>query len=215
MKNVPITLFILSYLLLYSCNNQETQAHAFFLHNRFLETHKVNDIHPLYGQVEYDKILKAFEKENIKVISEQRKGDTNTQAYARYVQGQIDSLISVGIPPQKITVIGTSKGGYIAQYISTYLNNPAINFVFVAAYQDSDIENFPEINYCGNILTIHEKSDPFGVSAIRRKETSTCNIKHFKEVELNTGLNHGFIFRPMEEWISPCIRWAKGDYLLK
>jgi len=204
-------LFFWGYFLL-SCDTKEHQEHLFFLHNRFLETHELSDLHPEYGKVKYEQIIQAFEKENFKVISEIRNGNTDTQTYARRVSDQIEELISTGVPPHKITVVGTSKGGYIAQYVSTYLNQPNVNFVFVAAFQNSDIENFPEIDYCGNILTIYEKSDPFGVSAIRRKETSTCNIKHFKEIELNTGLNHGFIFRPMEEWIQPCVKWAKGDY---
>lgn len=200
------------YLLFLSCQNPNEQYHVFFLHNRFLETHELNEVHPQYGKVEYQKIIDAFEKENIKVISEKRIGNTDTQEYARQISRQINNLISAGVPSEKITVIGTSKGGYIAQYVSTYLNNPNVNFVFIASFQESDIENFPEINYCGNILTIFEKSDPFGVSAIQRKETSTCEIQHFKEIELNNGLNHGFIFQARADWIEPCLLWASGKY---
>ncbi len=87
-----------------------------------------------------------------------------------------------------------------------------MNFVFIASFRDGDIENIPEINYCGNILTIYEKSDAYGVSAISRKETSTCEIKHFKEIELNTGMGHGFLFKPLNEWIEPTLKWANGNY---
>ena len=37
-------------------------------------------------------------------------------------------------------------------------------------------------------------------------------IKHFKEIELNTGMGHGFLFKPLKEWIEPTIKWANGNY---
>lgn len=49
-----------------------------------------------------------------------------------------------------------------------------------------------------HVLTIYEKSDDYGVSAIRRKETSRLPIPHFKEIELNTNLGHGFLYKPDE-----------------
>jgi len=122
------------------------------------------------------------------------------------------ALIKNGTEPKKITVVGTSKGGYIAQYVSTLANNQDLNFVFIASFRNSDIQNIPEINFCGNILTIYEKSDPFGVSSLERKKISNCEIKHFKEIELNTGMGHGFLFKALKEWIEPTIKWANGNY---
>lgn len=186
--------------------------YVFFLHNRFLETHELAELHPEYGRTAYKEILTEFEKEGLKVISEKRNGNVNAREYALKVVRQIDSLISIGVEPNKITVIGTSKGGYIAQYVSTLANNPKLNFVFIASFRNSDIQNIPEINYCGNILNIFDQSDPYGVSAINRKNQSTCKIENFKEIELNTDMGHGFIFKPLEAWIDPTIKWAKGDY---
>lgn len=188
---------------------------VFFLHNRFLEEHELHESHPEYGRTEYKEILAEFEKNGLNVISENRNGNVNAREYALGIINQIDSLLSKGIDPQKITVVGTSKGGYIAQYVSTVAANADLNFVFVASFRNSDIENIPDINYCGNILTIYEKTDPFGESAIERKEHSTCEITHFKEIELNTGMGHGFLFKPLKEWMEPTIEWAKGNYELK
>ncbi|MAK36677.1 MAG: alpha/beta hydrolase, partial [Flavobacteriaceae bacterium] len=127
---------------------------------------------------------------------------------------QVDSLLKQGVLAKNITVVGTSKGGYIAQYVSTIANNPELNFVFIASFQDADIENIPDINFCGNILNIYERSDSFGVSALARKNSSRCELANFKEIELNTGLGHGFLFKPMKAWIEPPIQWAKGNYTL-
>lgn len=208
-KGLFFSVFIV--ILIASCE-QEDERFIFFLHNRFLEEHDLNELHPEFGRTEYNEIVTEFEKSGIKVISEIRNGNVNAREYAVGVVSQIDSLLKKGIKPEKITVIGTSKGGYIAQYVSTIADNSNLNFVFVASFRNSDVEDIPEINYCGNILTIYDKSDPFGVSAMERKKTSTCKIKHFKEIELNTGMGHGFLFKPLKEWIEPTIEWANGNY---
>lgn len=195
-----------------ACSQQKEERYIFFLHNRFLEEHEFNELHPEFGRTEYNEIIAEFENRGFKVITEKRNGNVNAREYAIRITSQIDSLIKNGAEPKKITVVGTSKGRYIAQYVSTLANNPNLNFVFIASFRNSDIENIPEINYCGNILTIYEKSDPFGVSALERRKTSSCGIINFKEIELNTGLGHGFLFKPLKDWIEPTIKWANGNY---
>ncbi len=207
-----IYLFTLVSAIFLSCQSED--KYVIFLHNRFLETHNVNDIHPEFGQMEFHEIITAFESHGIKVIHDIRKGNVNARTYATKVINQIDSLQNRGIKAQNITIIGISKGGYIAQYVSTLANNPSLNFIFIASFQEADIETMPDINYCGNILSIYDKSDPFGVTAIERKRLSNCVITNFKEIEINTGLGHGFIFKPLKEWIEPSILWSLGNFEL-
>ena len=213
-KSMKISLLIgiLFCSTLFACGNQNDERFIFFLHNRFLEEHELNEQHPEYGRTEYKEIIAEFEKSGLNVISEKRNVNVNARDYAIGIVDQIDSLLKTGTEPQKITIVGTSKGGYIAQYVSTLANKQDLNFVFIASFRNSDIQNIPEINYCGNILTIYEKSDPFGVSSLERKKTSNCEIKHFKEIELNTNLGHGFLFKPLKEWIEPTIKWANENY---
>lgn len=213
MKNILVV-----FLLITCCSSSsgfgdgEDAKYIFFLHNRFPEEYDLRESHPEYGRTEYHAIPNVFKSHGFNVISEIRQGNINARQYAQNVCRQVDSLLDMQVKPSDITVIGTSKGGYIAQYVSTFMQKPDLNFVFVACFTENDLQNIPEINFCGNILTIYEKTDPFGVSAIKRKETSTCNIKHFKEIELNTGLRHGFLFKPLKEWTDPAVQWAKGNY---
>ncbi|WP_034886238.1 hypothetical protein [Gillisia sp. JM1] len=209
---ISLIIGILFCSTLFACGNNNDDKFIFFLHNRFLEEHDLSQLHPEYGRTEYLEIINEFKKSGFEVISEKRNGNASAREYAGRLVIQIDSLIKIGTEPKNITIVGTSKGGYIAQYVSTLANNPDLNFVFIASFRNEDILNIPEINYCGNILTIYEKSDPFGVSAKVRVENSTCDIKHFKEIELNTGMNHGFLFKPLKEWIEPTINWANGNY---
>ncbi|MCD9856200.1 alpha/beta hydrolase [Epilithonimonas sp. JDS] len=215
---IPLVLF----LIFTSCNsNKEAQKsetekdYIFFIHNKFLEENPDGTFADKYNvTVDYKGILQSFKNDGFVVFSEKRNPKANERAFANKVVSQIDSLISKGVQPNHITVIGTSKGGYIAQFVSTFAKNPDLNFVFIGSFQDSDIEEIPTIQFCGNILTIYEKSDIFGVSAIRRKETSKLKVNHFKEIELNTGLKHGFLYIASDEWIKPCKMWAKRNYEL-
>ncbi|WP_179022491.1 alpha/beta hydrolase [Winogradskyella forsetii] len=209
---ISLLIGILFCSTLLACGKKNDERFIFFLHNRFLEEHELNELHPEFGRTEYDEIIAKFKRGGLKVISEKRNGNVNAREYAIGIVNQIDSLTKNGTEPSKITVVGTSKGGYIAQYVSTLANNHDLNFVFIASFRNNDIQNIPEINYCGNILTIYEKSDSYGVSSMERKKISTCEIKNFKEIELNTGMGHGFLFKPLKEWIQPTIRWANGNY---
>lgn len=190
------------------------QRYIFFLHNAFIEENPLNVAHPEYGRAEYNEILDSYKKDNFIVFSEIRSKNTNGAKYAKKIEKQIKALLRKDIPANHITVIGTSRGGYIAQYVSTYLANPDVNFVFIGCFRDSDLEQIPDINFCGNILTIYEKSDIYGVSAIKRKENSKCIIDHFKEIELSTGLKHGFLYKADDRWIAPSKKWANGNYEL-
>lgn len=197
--------------------NLETEKnYIFFIHNKFLEENPDGTFSDTYNiTVDYKGILQSFKDDDFVVLNEKRNPKTNVKEYAKKIVHQIDSLISKGVKPNHITVIGTSKGGYIAQYVSTFIENPELNFVFIGSFQETDIEEIPAINFCGNILTIYDKSDVFGVSAIRRKETSKLKINQFKEIELNTGLKHGFLYIASNEWIKPCKMWAKRNYEMK
>lgn len=211
---------IFLFLVFISCQsskhtqNLETDKdYIFFIHNKFLEENSDGTFSDKYNvTVDYNGILQSFKKDGFIVLSEKRIKNTDTKKYAEKIVSQIDSLIKTGVKPNHITIVGTSKGGYIAQYVSTFAKNPNLNFVFIGSFQESDIENYPEINFCGNILTIYEKSDFFGVTAIKRKETSKLKINQFKEIELNTGLKHGFLYIASDEWIKPCKMWAKRKY---
>ena len=103
--------FCLGMVCLPSCEESkdamdvEEEKYLFFLHNRFLEEHSVDDLHPDFGRVEYPEIVDKFSSAGFTVISEQRRGNVNARAYALNVKSQIDSLFALGVRPASINAL--------------------------------------------------------------------------------------------------------------
>ena len=180
--------------------------YLFYLHGRIVEQGR-RPTHPQYGAYEYDAILKTFEQAGFVVISEQRKVGTDIEQYGAKVARQVRQLLDAGVPPQHITVVGASQGSWIAMLASTYLKNRRLNFVVIAGCSADD-DFLRLINLHGNVLSIYEQSD--GPRSCDKYRKDATGINHYKEVALNTGLQHGFIYRPMKEWVEPTVEWAQA-----
>ena len=190
------------------------QHYLFYLHGLIVEEQGANAVDTIngFGAYQYQDILNTFQKENFTVLSEVRQKNTDPSEYADKIVHQIDSLINEGVSPNDITVVGASKGAIISMLISSYLKNKDVNFVFLAGCNNDILKRFPEIQFCGNILSVYEKTDYIGHSCLNFKQNSNQSIPHYKELELNTGLKHGFLYKPLPEWIKPAIKWANKNY---
>jgi len=186
----------------------DTKArYLFYLSGYIVEAGNIRPTSQKFGVYEYEKILDTFKQAGFVVISEARKKDPDIEPYAGKVAKQVRQLLDAGVPPQQITVVGASQGSWIAMLASTYLKNKNLNFVFIAACS-ADERFLNQVNLHGNVLSIFEKSDL--AQSCKSYRDDAGGINHWKEVELNTGLKHGFLFRPMIEWTEPTIAWAEG-----
>jgi len=183
--------------------------YLFFLHNRFLENHSLKEKHDEYGRAEYKEILDRFTSLGFTVISEKREPETDVMKYAEKVLAQIDSLKKLNVPSEKITVVGTSKGGYIAQYVSSLAKDSTLSFVFIGGFHEADLSEMSSIRWYGRICSIHESSDDLATSAIKKLEDNQGLILDFYELKLNTGKKHGFLYKALDEWIVPAANWGK------
>ena len=183
--------------------------YLFYLHGRIVEQSR-RPTHPQNGIYEYDQILDTFKQKGLIVISEQRKKDTDIATYGKKVAGQIKQLLAAGVKPDHITVVGASQGSWMAMIASTHLKNRKVNFVIIAGCAaDEGFLNM--VNLHGNVLSIYERSDLAG--SCKKYQADATGLGEYKEVELNTGLRHGFIYRPIKEWIEPTVAWSQKNAL--
>jgi peptidoglycan-N-acetylglucosamine deacetylase len=180
--------------------------YVIYLHGRIVEEKGLRPTDSRYGTYEYQQILDALKSRSLVVISEARAAGTDVGQYAAKVADQVRALLKAGVPARSITVVGASKGSVIAMLASTRLREKNVNFVLMGNCNDSILENH-KIDLWGNILSIYDSSDEFGQTCKKFFEKAT-GLGERKEIELKTGLGHGFLYRPMKEWIEPAVEWA-------
>jgi pimeloyl-ACP methyl ester carboxylesterase len=180
--------------------------YLFYLHGRIVEQGR-RPVSPQYGPYEYDQILETFKAKGFVVISEQRRAGTDVEQYAGKVADQVRQLLKAGVPPRNITVVGASQGSFIAMLASTYLKNRDVNFVLMAGCS-AEARFIEIVDLHGNVLSIYERTD--GAGSCEKYRVDATGLAKYQETELQTGMRHGFIYRPMTEWIEPTISWARG-----
>lgn len=181
--------------------------YLFYISGHIVEAGNTRPTSPKFGIYEYERILETFEQSGFVVISEARKQSPEIEPYAAKVTAQVKQLLKAGVPPEYITVVGASQGSWIAMLVSTYVANRAVNFVFIAACAADD-GLLKLVDLHGNVLFISERTDLPG--SCERFRSDATGLGAYKELELNTGLKHGFLYRPMKEWVEPTIQWTRA-----
>lgn len=186
--------------------DRDSTKYVFYLHGKIVEDQGLAAYSDEHGKYQYEAILEALNGEHVKVISEVRPKDTKIIFYAQKVVGQIRSLLEAGVAASNITIIGASKGALIAMQVSTFLKNKNVNFVFIAGHIKS-VQQYFNFDLYGNILGFYEETDPIAGTSYQPLIDKSQGVNKFKEVELNTNLGHGIVFRPLKEWLTPAKEW--------
>jgi hypothetical protein len=181
------------------------QRYVIYLHGRIIEDEGTRPVSPVYGVYEYEETLSTLTQAGLQVIAEVRPPDTDVEQYAARVADQVHALLDAGVPAEHITVIGFSKGGWIAILTSTHLRNEHVNFVLLAICGEELFE-LPGMNMSGRVLSIYETSDEYGGSCRSLIEVST-GISDFEEMALSTGKQHGAFYTADPAWLDPVTEW--------
>jgi hypothetical protein len=183
--------------------------YLFFLHAKIVEDQGLRPISPQYGVYDYEEMLNVFRDHGLVVISEARPKDTAPEPYTAKLIEQINVLLQAGVPPQRITVLGASKGAVLAMLVSSQLRNKRVNFIIMGNCNDWVRQNF-KIDLHGNVLSIYDINDEFGQSCEPFFAQST-GLNRSREIKLEIGAGHGILFKPLQEWVAPAIEWARQN----
>jgi len=188
----------------------DTGAHyLFYLHGRIIEEKGIRPTHERFGVYEYQAILDTLSGRGFVVISEPRPKGTDVRKYAAKVAQQISELLDSGLSPKHITVAGASKGALIAMLVSTIMKSKDVGFALMGGCEDSRLDEF-NIDLWGNVLSIYESSDSLAGTCDKFFERAT-GVQRRKEIKLDTGLGHGFLYKPFNDWIDPILEWVEYE----
>lgn len=201
------------FTLLLGCatNAQNNKKYIYYLHGRIIEIQGKNAFSEEYGKYEFDSIVTALSDSDHIVIAEVRTENVDYIEYANKVSKEIDSLISTGIQPTNITVIGASKGAIIASHISNKNLNP-VNYVLLAGNNEYQEKN-NDWKFHGQVLCFYDLSDTIAGGNYDYWKNRENYTNKFEQIELKTHLGHGFLYKPLKEWIEPTLKWILNQEL--
>ena len=192
-------------LFLMSCSMARRPTHVFYLHGKIVEEQGVNAYSETFGPYLYQDIIDSLSGDGIVMHNEVRTTKTDFYAFGQKISRQIDSLIREGFKPERITVVGASKGAVLAMYVS-HLNTQPINYVLLGANNDY-VEKENDWTLHGRILGIYEASDALAGKNYQHWIAKSKATAQYVELQLHTGLGHGFLYRPLPEWLGPARAW--------
>ncbi len=190
-------------------NPDSTKTYLFYLHGLIVEVAGIRPKSDEHGYYEYELILAELAREGFVVISEAREKDTEIKPYAEKIAAQVKGLLANGVPPGSITIVGASKGGVIAAYVSTMLRKTEINYVFLAGLFEKCLRD-ENLKLYGNVLSIHDRSDTLSITPALYFQRS-AGLGKFTEIILDLGLGHGLIYQPRRQWLDPLVEWLKDS----
>lgn len=190
-------------------HNKNKEKYLFYLHGAIVQYQGADAVSPRYGPYKYNDIVDTFKSYGFHVISEVRPKNTKASEYAEKVAGQIKELLDKGVKPEDITLVGASAGAYITIDVALKLKNKKINYAILGMCAPNTYKSYIDLTLCGNFISFYESSDSHN-SCSKMFEDKTC-VEGFKEIELNMGNGHGFLYQPYKEWVHPLINWIIAD----
>jgi len=193
-----------------------TKRYVFYLHGRIIEDQGIPAVSPEFGEYRYEDILKTLQSYGFAVISEQRPKNADGLEYAQRTAQQITELLTAGVPPGSITVVGASKGAAMAVVTSDLVNNPNVNYVLLGTCHPTLVEAWIQggLILSGNVLSIYDFADDEYSGSCEElfNLAEGKGLNHHDELVLQVGTGHGILYQPLPEWVLPTVKWANQEW---
>lgn len=181
------------------------ERYVIYSHGLIVEGDDPRPVHPTRGVYDFPAIKQAlFLDGNFNLIAHQRPKNTEIAAYVATLESWVRRLVSAGVRPSRITLVGFSRGGQLTAYASGRLADLGLNTAIMGACSDGDIARDPPLTLRGNLLSIYETTDSVLSCETLAKRSE---LTSFEEVAISTGKEHGAFFRPLPEWVEPLKQW--------
>lgn len=186
--------------------------YLFYLHARIVEDEGLPAISPEHGEYQYGAILDRLASFGFVVVSEVRPQGANSTAYAERVASQVDALLRAGVPPDHVTVVGASKGAYIAALVSHAVPSPKVRYVLLSMCDAETVAYMIEqgTRLHGEVLALRDAADtPALAGSCSALFTFSRQMGRHHEIVVDVGTGHGILYQPLDAWVLPTVQWAQ------
>jgi pimeloyl-ACP methyl ester carboxylesterase len=192
----------------------KSERHLIYLHGAIVQQEQnARPRHPEFGFYEFDEILHQLRQRGFVVHGEIRPRAQSVGAAADRVVAQVKSLLASGVPADHVTVVGASMGAAIALRASARLGDPELRFALLGVCLPESVRRLAESDGgrpSGRLLAVREASDETTTPCAPWKgDDPRPPALVAREIVLDTGLRHGFLYRPLPAWVTPVTEWAK------
>ena len=187
------------------------RRYLFYLHAKIVEDEGLPASSPEHGEYQYGAILDRLASFGFVVVSEVRPKDASSGAYAQRIAAQVDSLLGAGVPPDHVTVVGASKGAYIAALVSHRVPAPGVRYVILSMCDAETVAYMIEqgTDLHGEVLALRDAADtPDLVGSCEGLFTFSREIGRHDELVVEVGTGHGILYQPLDAWVLPAVQWA-------
>jgi hypothetical protein len=188
--------------------------YLFYLHPKVVEDQGLPAVHPEWGEYRYQEILDRLAGFGFTVVSEVRGKDASSGEWAERIAGQVQTLLAGGVPPERITVVGASKGAFIAALVSHRVETPGVRYVILAMCDAETVAWMLEQGYAlhGDVLALRDADDvPEFAGTCEPLYQASPDIGRHDGLVVEVGTGHAILFQPLDEWVLPTVEWARGE----
>ena len=129
--------------------------------------------------------------------------------YAMRAAGEIHTLLSQGVKPAAITVLGAGTGSPVAVLTSAVTGNRHVNYVLLGECDPLIKVDYRDFRMSGRVLGLRDAADS-GSGSCRPLWSDAPKVSGRRDVVLNTGLGAALFDQPRPEWLQPVAEWAGG-----
>ena len=182
-----------------------SERYVIYSHGLIVEGEDSQPVHPEFGMYDFPAIKAAlFSNGGYNLIAPHRAKNADGKAYVQKLEGGVRRLLAAGVPPDRITLVGFSRGAQLTAMAASRLRPLNINTALLALCSRGDFVATPPVTLTGRVLSVYETSDSVGsCAALARRSQLTS----FEEIAIHTGLAHGAFYQPRFEWMAPLKAW--------
>jgi len=182
------------------------EKYVFYSHGLIVEGDNLMPKDERWGVYDFIAVRKALSDPNYNLIAYHRPEKTDADQFAQKLALDVKKLISAGVKPENITLLGFSRGGEITLLASAKLRIDKINTILLAVC-GAFLEEHREYQPFGNVSSIYEESDFAGSCQFLTERNN--RVQSIREVSISTGKEHGAFYQPMSEWLQPLKKWLR------